>query len=720
MTRSLEWEAAMLSDIKFAHGPVHISRQIEQCQLQHQSLVAITDSHSNHHTACYGWMLCLPNGEVLAEGIGPNLGLPSGPRAAAWGLLSVTTFLCKFIEYLHKPPEYMPTVNILGRNSKHIKYLRNRSLYPTLFCNTTLANNWDILEQSHQAITQSQIKVQWDTVQATRIAFQHLTPPPFSIDQSLTDVRETIRLFSLHQQTSQTKSPLLPASRCMLHSTTTTFHSSYNQIYREEATTPILQKYLQEKHGWNQQTSGQIKWEWFRQAVHHYKAGTPNHLTKLVYNQLATPDKKAKAGGQHWQDPICPHCHLQPQSFDHLLRCADTEAIEFRKRLISSTKSLCVKQLTPISFQNFLLHTIDAWLQQQPPKTTPDSTIQMHNLITSQNNIGWTNFTRGFVSQEWETLLHSENANGHVMKGTPFSFFSKLIVTMWQEQTAFWMAYQARRHSPVDTHSDLDSEKLIEIKQEISHLFTLREKVLPAHINSYFPQDLETFLKHSTTAQLQTYVANYGKAIKSSIRQHADQSIANTRTIFTYPGFQRDPTPTHNVQIPLDAGAIIEGQAMEQPPANNDHPNGEINPTQHPPNLPPPAPNEDVANQDQEPPAHPLTPPTTRKRIQQSILATFTRRRRPIQEITATRLHTPTEHPMIHINPQPNKHRQTVGDYISQLTRQQPTSNTSTAETEETTTPPVIATRASPHYKHSKWRPATSVREKFSQYFRKR
>ena len=44
----------------------------------------------------------------------------------------------------------------------------------------------------------------------------------------------------------------------------------------------------------------------------------------------------------------------------------------------------------------------------------------------------------------------------------------------------------------------------------------------------------------------------------------------------------------------------------------------------------------------------------------------------------------------------------------------------STSDTEETNTPPVIATRASSHYKHSKWRPAAHVREKFSQFFRKR
>jgi len=222
----------------------------------------------------------------------------------------------------------------------------------------------------------------------------------------------------------------------------------------------------------------------------------------------------------------------------------------------------------------------------------------------------------------------------------------------------------------------------------------LRDKVLPAHIYTYFPQDLETFLKHSSPSQLQTYVSNYRKAINTSIKQHSDQSIANTRNILTYPGFQRDLNPTNPAQLPLSGVTILGNQPEEPTPANNADNNNEMNPLQHPPTLPPPAPNEDTPAP--LAPAPPRPPLPTRKRIQQSILATF-RRKRTTRETTTTSLDTPSDHPTINITLQSNNNHQTVGDYITQMTRPPTHSNTSTAETDETTTTPVIATRASPH-----------------------
>ena len=113
LTRSPEWEKSLLTNIKFANSPSYVSRRIEQCHHQHKNLVAITDYSAQQKNACYGWLLCLPNGEALAECVGYNLGLPSGPRASAWGLLSVVTFLGNFLEYLQQPPTYMPNVTIM-------------------------------------------------------------------------------------------------------------------------------------------------------------------------------------------------------------------------------------------------------------------------------------------------------------------------------------------------------------------------------------------------------------------------------------------------------------------------------------------------------------------------------------------------------------------------------------------------------------------------------
>ena len=313
------------------------------------------------------------------------------------------------------------------------------------------------------------------------------------------------------------------------------------------------------------------------------------------------------------------------------------------------------------------------------------------------------------------------------MKGTPATFFSKLIVTMWEAQTTFWLDYQDRRNTASIVHDDLDSNKMTEIKQEVTYLFSLRDKVLPTHINSYFPQDLDTFLQHSTQSQLQTYIQNYGKAIKASIKQHVEQSVANTPSIFTYPGFNRIntaanantniegtiPTPTTTHTAEPQTQTLVPD---EQPIALGMNHNGDIPteppPIPPPPNIPPPAPDEN-ANVNQ-----PIRPPA-RQQIQQSILATF-RKRRTIREITTTQPTTTVVNVPLQFTQQPNNPHPTVGDYIATMNQNPSLATASATDTEDTTTSPVIATRASSSYKHSKWRPAAFVREKFSQYFRKR
>ena len=119
-----QWEKPILQNIHFAYDITHFEKQIRECHHKQQTLIAIVDQSSNTQNACYGWILYLSNGEAIAEGQGLNLGPASSPRAAAWGLLSISTFLHQILKYLKQPPTSLPPVRILGRNSKNIKYLQ--------------------------------------------------------------------------------------------------------------------------------------------------------------------------------------------------------------------------------------------------------------------------------------------------------------------------------------------------------------------------------------------------------------------------------------------------------------------------------------------------------------------------------------------------------------------------------------------------------------------
>jgi hypothetical protein len=266
-----------------------------------------------------------------------------------------------------------------------------------------------------------------------------------------------------------------------------------------------------------------------------------------------------------------------------------------------------------------------------------------------------------------------------------------------------------------------DASKLNELKEEIRYLNSVKAQVLPAHLNTYFPRDLENFLKHSTSSQLQTYANNYGPAIKLSIRQNKDQSVANTRNILTYQGFHRITTSNQNPTTPPQeenrSPTIQQDDTANSADIHIMEPTPPILP---PPDIPPPAPNEITPTDHATTTVTITLPYTQRQKVQQSILSTF-RRRRNIREITSPQIMQPVGTP---INHRITQHPRTAIHQTAEATYQTPHHHpplalASTTDTEDPTTSHVTATRASFNYKHSEWRSAALVREKFSQYFRK-
>jgi hypothetical protein len=281
-------------------------------------------------------------------------------------------FIAELTKYLHQEATWLPELSILTQNSKIIGYLANRPHYPSLFCNATLTNDWDILEQIHSITAKTPLKVTWwETIPTFQYCHLQSPVPPFNFKQTIADTRNRTRTFLQLHPERHPFGPFLPASQCMVYTTTSTIHSKYTLNFRKSATVPPLLEYLKDKYTWSTETTNLIHWPWFRQAVNNYKAATGNHLTKLIFNQLATKTRKAKAGGQRWLNPICPHCQTQQETFDHLLRCDNPDAITFQIQLPKDIAHHCNRHHVPESFIQFLLIAVDKWIVQAPMPDDP-------------------------------------------------------------------------------------------------------------------------------------------------------------------------------------------------------------------------------------------------------------------------------------------------------------------------------------------------------------
>jgi hypothetical protein len=72
----------------------------------------------------------------------------------------------------------------------------------------------------------------------------------------------------------------------------------------------------------------------------------------------------------------------------------------------------------------------------------------------------------------------------------------------------------------------------------------MKSQVPHKHRDAYFPQDITSFLRDSTTAQLQRYIKTYKPAILQSIKI-ARKNASSQPKLHQYPGFRPTTTPTN-------------------------------------------------------------------------------------------------------------------------------------------------------------------------------
>jgi hypothetical protein len=269
-------------------------------------------------------------------------------------------------------------------------------------------------------------------------------------------------------------------------------NSHYITSIREAASVPELHGYLRRKYQWSKETLRTINWKWFKAAVSTYHH-TDNHLMKLVYGHLPTRHVKGKKTGQSWIPDTCRYCEIEPETFDHLLKCNHTAGLEFRKALPRSVRTYCQQRKVPHNFQVTLITALEDWIRDKSPLQKVTNRPNVRTLAAAQSRIGWSRFLKGFLAEQWhEYLRHELDASpDHAQNATDLnsdSFFAGLIKTMWTQQSHFWISHQQALHNPPIPTQDPDA--LQELRLEIQHLHGLKGQVLAQHRDTYFHDNL--------------------------------------------------------------------------------------------------------------------------------------------------------------------------------------------------------------------------------------
>ena len=533
------WEQEAISNIPQAY--VSSTRtNIQNMQASQTKLILTFTCMNIKSKIRYGWSLSSPTGNTIATKHGQITGTTSKNRVAHWTHLSALLFLKHFNAAHQLHSISMTTITTVSNASPAISAIQRRYRYPTSYPNATLAPDWDLLEMIYSLYRDMNLRTtpifrfeQQKSPRESKVSpknlfstilhtlRQDLARRPISIGETITDL------------------PSISTSRCSLFIKDKAIHGKYTAHIREAASVPALKGYLRHKYTWTKDATTTVGWKWFSDATRKY-SNQHNHLTKLVYDQLPTRAHKQKQGGQTWLPPVCRHCELHPESFEHLMQCQHHQPSDsFRTSILQAITTLCSCHSVPRTFSSTLHLALKSWLKSQIPMHDPYLTRELKQLAQAQSILGWHCMFKGFLTKQWQTYL--EFTQRQQRKRTALfnysAFFQSIIQTLWTHQTSFWMTYQTKLHT-TDENPNTHNERRTDLQHEVRFLYSMKATVSHEFRDVYFPRNLQQFLKQSTVLQLQNYLNNYKRHILTSVATERTRAAHNKR-IWSFPGFTR-------------------------------------------------------------------------------------------------------------------------------------------------------------------------------------
>lgn len=138
------WEHRLLERHKIFLRPLQAKRHY-----------IVSDGSQIGDRVTFGWVFGSDDGKVYAEHAHFGFGTPTSHWAEAWGYLSALTFLVHLQQYINIPLGSLaiPSTVVFSDNSGLVQRMNQRRPYKTVYPNSTLAPDWDLVEQIHQATT---------------------------------------------------------------------------------------------------------------------------------------------------------------------------------------------------------------------------------------------------------------------------------------------------------------------------------------------------------------------------------------------------------------------------------------------------------------------------------------------------------------------------------------------------------------------------------------
>ena len=444
---------------------------------------------------------------------GPAFGSESSHRAEGYGELSLFVVLKTLFEFADIP--FDVPIRYGCDNQGLLKRVSDRHKYTELYPNATLSSDWDIVEaindyrQRFTAIEQEHVKGHQDE-NAEYDKLPRMVQLNVLADKYAGEYQED-------EGQQRPLVPMLPTTRCQLTiERKAVTRAITKRLHQHHATKRIKPKFLK-LHGIANEED--LDWPTFYSAVARF----PNQrwIKKFLTDTLPSDYLRARYG--RVASGRCPHCDGR-NTFLHRFQCQSVPMQQWVRQVTSdllpkmqkcSNRPLLWEALfqdsIPTASNDHDLNRIHR-LQQLQPASLPWYGLLVKGLDDLHTT--FCNETGKTVVRNWKTIA---------------------IKTIWEHLHKEWQSITDQMHSTNSSDNPFQQS----LHHQARRLYQLADRVPPRLRDTYFPEDINSWLLFESPITISNWVKSYGKRIRRAIAQYKKSSSA-TKPITAY--FPRQQT----------------------------------------------------------------------------------------------------------------------------------------------------------------------------------
>jgi hypothetical protein len=412
-----------------------------------KSCIIATDGSAPAGKGSFAWVISDTNGNILAKCHGPTFGYKiSSYRSEAYGILSVLRYLTRLAQVRSADQAQRTALStqylqirsprLLCDNKGVITRINKLLHLPTIFPNTTMESEWDILAEIRtalQALTPG-CSPTFEHIKGHQDAKIPMDELPISAQMNCEADQWANEYLVRYPDFPHERVPILPSTGCQLQLPQGTITHAFQRTLTLARTVPPMRDKLCHAHNWSQEDFESIDWTAHGRALHRlskHKTTLLKYLNDIIpVGKLAnTYDSKYPAN--------CPSCPEPMETREHFWKCPAQSRHKWRKQCQGNLLKLLTDLDTATPLQQLFLDAMDAMIQGKPLNSIPIDPAVAH-VATAQAQVGWHQLLKGrFVHQWSETqakYLGSEATN----RNNGQTWLTRVITGWFNEWLLLW------------------------------------------------------------------------------------------------------------------------------------------------------------------------------------------------------------------------------------------------------------------------------------------